>query len=141
MNDDRKDVLPLMEEQVSVTAERRVSGRVRVSTHTENIETVIPVDLAEVDVDVTRVPVDRPVDHAPDVVTDGDLTIIPVMEERLVVTRQLVLREEIHIRRLERREVTEVPITRRRQTATVERLSPTEDHPSKLTHSDKDISS
>ena len=63
MTEDGKDVLPLVEERVSVTAEARVSGRVRVSTHTEAVDTLIPVDLAEVDVEVTRIPVDLSLIH------------------------------------------------------------------------------
>ncbi|OWJ69606.1 hypothetical protein CDV50_17005 [Haematobacter massiliensis] len=139
MTEDGKDVLPLVEERVSVTAEARVSGRVRVSTHTEAVDTLIPVDLAEVDVEVTRIPVDRAVDHAPDITTDGDTTIIPVMEERLVVTRQLFVREEIHIRRMTHRETVDVPVTTRRQTATIERLPPHDEQDIPPFPSDKDI--
>lgn len=71
---------------------------------------------------MTRVSVDRKIDAIPDVVTEGELTIIPVVEERLVVTRELYLREEIHIRRVERTETVEVEATTRRQTSQIERL-------------------
>ncbi|WP_435171536.1 YsnF/AvaK domain-containing protein [Falsirhodobacter sp. 1013] len=126
MAEEETDFLPLMEERATVSAERRITGRVRVSTHTEAVEAMLPVDLSEVSVDVTRIPMDRALDEMPGVVTDGDLTIIPVVEERVVVTRQLFLREEIHIRRTERRETTDIPVTTRKQTATVERLPPEE---------------
>ena len=126
MAEEETDFLPLMEERATVSAERRITGRVRVSTHTEAVETMLPVDLSEVSVDVTRIPMDRALDEMPGVVTDGDLTIIPVVEERVVVTRQLFLREEIHIRRTVRRETTDIPVTTRKQTATVERLPPEE---------------
>ncbi|WP_128254508.1 YsnF/AvaK domain-containing protein [Falsirhodobacter deserti] len=130
--------LPITEERASVSKERHVSGRVRVSTRTETVESRLPVDLTETEVDVVRVPVDRRIDAAPEVVTQGDLTIIPVVEERLVVTRELYLREEIHVRRVERRETAEVPVTTRRQTAIVERLPPEGDAPSTPRHSQKD---
>lgn len=126
MAEEETDFLPLMEERATVSAERRITGRVRVSTPTEAVETMLPVDLSEVSVDVTRIPMDRALDEMPGVVTDGDLTIIPVVEERVVVTRQLFLREEIHIRRTVRRETTDIPVTTRKQTATVERLPPEE---------------
>ncbi|QUS35692.1 DUF2382 domain-containing protein [Falsirhodobacter algicola] len=127
MSDDRKDILPLLQEHASVSTERRITGRVRVSTRTEEVETPVPVDLSEVDVDVVRVPVDRPVDEAPQIITEGDVTIIPVVEERLIVQRQLYVREEIHIRRTERHETAEIPITTRKQTASIERLPSEED--------------
>lgn len=118
------DFLPVMEEQVSVGREKRITGKVRVSTHTETVERSLPVDLTDVEVEVTRVPVDRKIDTAPEVVAEGNLTIIPVIEERLVVTRELYLVEEVHIRRVERRETAEVPVTTRHQTVSVQRLSP-----------------
>ncbi|WP_435170370.1 YsnF/AvaK domain-containing protein [Falsirhodobacter sp. 1013] len=124
MADEPKNVLPLMKETATVTAEKRITGRVRVSTHTEAVETMVPVDLADVHVEVTRVPMDRRVDRAPEVVTEGDLTIVPVVEERLIVTRELYVREEIHIRRVMHRETSDVPVTIRRQTASIERLPP-----------------
>lgn len=122
MADEQPEMIPLVEEQATVSTEQRITGRIRVTTHTETAESMIPLELSQADVEVTRVPVDREIDHAPEVVTKGDLTIIPVVEERLVVTRQLFLREEIHIRRTERSEVVEVPVTTRKQTATIERI-------------------
>ena len=121
------DFLPLMEERATVTKEKIVTGRVRVSTQTEAVETLVPVDLGRMEVEVVRVPVDRKVDMAPEVVVEGDLTIIPIVEERLVVVRELYVREEIHVRRVKHRDTTEVPVTTRRQTASVERLLPEDD--------------
>jgi stress response protein YsnF len=53
--------------------------------------------------------------------TEGETTIIPVVEEVLVVEKRLVLKEEIHIRRLISKDDVEVPVTVRRQRAVVER--------------------
>ncbi len=122
-SDHKPDVLPLVEEQVQVTKAEQVTGRVRVDTRTQVVESLIPVELSSVDVDVVRVPVDRKIDAVPEVVTQGDLTIIPVVEERIVVTRELYLREEVHVRRVERRENAEIAVTTRRQTVHVERLA------------------
>jgi uncharacterized protein (TIGR02271 family) len=125
MSDDKEpEMLPLVEERLTVTKEQRSTGRVRVATRTETSEQLVPLELSEVDVEVLRVPVERIVDAVPDVFTEGDVTVIPVVEERLVVTTELFLREEIHVRRVARREHTDVPVTVRRQTAHVERLPP-----------------
>jgi uncharacterized protein (TIGR02271 family) len=127
MQHDRdEDVLPLIQEDVSVTKQKRLTGRVRVSTQTETVDTMQPVELAEVEVEVIRVPVGRKIDAVPDIVTNDDLTIIPVIEERVVLTRELYLREEVHIRRITHRETSEIPVTIKRQTAHVERLGPEE---------------
>lgn len=123
MSDDPKiDSIPIVEETLSLSRRRVASGRVRIATRTEEIDHILPAELSSVEVEVVRVPVDRRIDAAPEVVTEGELTIIPVVEERLVVTRELYLREEIHVRRIARTQTVEVEATTRRQTAQVERL-------------------
>ena len=117
-----RDFIPVVEETATVSTRRVVSGRVRIATQTEEINHLLPTELSSVDVDVVRVPIDRRVDTIPDVVTEGEVTIIPVVEERLVVTRELYLREEIHVRRIEHKETIDVPATTRRQTVQIERL-------------------
>lgn len=116
--------IPVIEETASVTTRKVVTGRVRIETRTEEVTQSLAAELLSSEVEVTRVPVGRTIDAVPDISETGDLTIIPVVEERLVVTRELYLREEIHIRRVERRETLDVPVTTRRQTARIERLSP-----------------
>ena len=49
------------------------------------------------DVDVQRVPVNRVLDAPAETRVEGDVTVILVMEERLKVEKQLILREEIRI--------------------------------------------
>lgn len=131
------DYIPLTEEQLHVDKEQRLTGRVTVTTRTETVDTAVPVELASVEVDVVRVPVDRKIDAAPDIVTEGDLTIVPVVEERVVITRELYLREELHIRRIQHREKTEIPVSTRRQVAHVERV-PAADHHTPQSKEDHD---
>lgn len=125
---DEPHILPIMKEELSLSKRQLVSGRVRVSTQTESVEQMLSVDLSETEVEVVRVPIDRKIDRMPEVVTEGGLTIVPVVEERLVVTRELYLREEVHIRHVERRQTQELPVTTRQQTVHVERL-PAEEAP------------
>jgi Domain of unknown function (DUF2382) len=49
------------------------------------------------DIDVQRVPVNRVLDAPAEIRIEDGVTIIPVMEERLKIEKQLVLREEIRI--------------------------------------------
>jgi stress response protein YsnF len=65
--------------------------------------------------------VDHIVDAAPPVRTEGDVTIVPVLEEVLVVEKRLVLKEELRIRRSRRQETEEIPVRLRKQRAVVER--------------------
>lgn len=114
--------LELLEETLSVSKRSVKTGSVRISTLTETREEVAEAVLQHGVVDISRVPLDRVVDSAPPVRTEGDTTIIPVVEERLVVTQQLVLVEEIHVRRRVEQEVTHTPVTVRRQHVAVEHL-------------------
>lgn len=113
-------VLPLHAEEIAVTKERVVTGRVRVSTVTREREELVDELLAREDVEVERKPVGKPVDRAPAVRRKGDTIIIPMVEEVLV--RRLVVKEEVHIRLVKRRERHRERVTVRKQEAVVDRL-------------------
>ena len=119
--------LQVVEETLDVSKHRVVTGTVRVTTTTEVVEEVAQVDLDRYQVEVTRVPVGRVVEHAPLSRSEGDTTIVPVVEERFVVVKQLFLKEEVHIRHVVERETISEPVTLRRQRATVERTDPLND--------------
>ena len=92
------------------------------STRTEAVDEVVRESLRSEAVGVTRVPVNRelaPGEPAPQIRTEGGLTIIPVLEEVLVVEKRLVLREEVHLQRTASAEDVAVPVTLRRQHAEV----------------------
>lgn len=118
------DVLTVAEEQARILVERRETGGVRVRVVTEDASEMHPVTLESERVEVTRHPVGAEVEAFPDVREEGDVTIIPVVEERAVVVTRLFLVEEIHIRRTRSTESVEVPVTLRRQRAVVEQLAP-----------------
>ena len=61
--------------------------------------------------------IDREVDTAPEIRTDGEVTIIPVVEERIVVKRRVILKEEIHVSRRRSAETVQIPVSLRRQQA------------------------
>lgn len=119
-----EEVLTLAEERASVTKRRYESGVVRVRTVTESAEHIERAALEFESAEVTHHPVNQFVDAMPQVRQEGDLTILPVVEERLVVEKRLFVSEEIHIRRVRRTEEVELPVSLRRQHAVVERLDP-----------------
>ena len=49
------------------------------------------------------------------------MTIVPVLEEVLIVEKRLVLKEELRIRRSRSQETEEIPVRLRKQRAVVER--------------------
>src|SRR3712207_3899375 len=125
MTDQRKEeVLPLLEEGLRVEKRNVVTGKVRVRSVVDTVEEIARAELDEERVEVTRVPIDREVTTPPTVRTEGDVVIVPVLEEVLVVEKRLLLKEELHIRRHVARENFEVPVTLRKQRAVIERVTP-----------------
>lgn len=116
------EVVPLLQEEVHIGKREVSAGKVRIRTATETFEEIARETLQGETVEVTRVPVDRIVDEAPETRTEGGVTIVPVLEEVLFVEKRLVLKEELHIRRQATTETVEVPVTLRRQRAIVERV-------------------
>lgn len=113
--------VPLASEELKIDTRSVLTGRVRVETKTELVEEIASAELESSEVEVLRVPVNRPVDSAPEVRTEGDVTVVPVLEEVLVVEKRLVLKEELHVRRRTTVETVETPVTLRRQRAAVTR--------------------
>ena len=117
--------IPLAQETARFEKRTVETGRVRVHTRTDTDEQVLHESLRGNVVGVTRVPVGRTLaegEAAPQTRVESGVTIIPVLEEVLVVEKRLVLREEVHIRETATSEQAEVPITLRRQRAVVERV-------------------
>jgi uncharacterized protein (TIGR02271 family) len=117
------EAMPLVKEELRVEKQSVATGKVRVRTVVDEFEEIARAELAEERVEVTRVPVGREVAAAPGVRTEGDVLIVPVLEEVLVVETRLVLKEELHIRRHVSKENFEVPVTLRKQRALVERVA------------------
>jgi uncharacterized protein (TIGR02271 family) len=113
--------LPLAAEELSVSKEVRETGRVRVRTHTEEREAWVDETLSGEHVEIETVRVEREVDAAPAVRQEGDTTIIPVVEEVLIVERRLILKEEIRVKRVSTATEHRERVQLRSQQAAIER--------------------
>jgi uncharacterized protein (TIGR02271 family) len=113
--------IPLVEERVEVGKKRVESGRVKVRVAVDAREEMVPAELSRDEVEIRRVPRNQAVSELPAVRLEGDTTIIPVVEEQLVVEKRLVLVEEIHVVRRTRTAVEEIPVTLRSERAEIER--------------------
>jgi stress response protein YsnF len=130
-----QEIVPVVEESAIIGKRQVVTGHVRVRTVTDTVEELAHASVQREDIEVTRVPIGKVVETAPAIRTDGDVTIVPVLEEVLVVEKRLVLKEELHIRRRIETEAVEVPVTLRKQRAVIERLAPDAPDPDKDTNS------
>lgn len=131
----KSEALPLVEEELHVGRRLVQTGRVSVRTVTAQHEELVAQDLARENVEVVRVPVGREVSSVPALRQEGDVTIVPIVEELLVIEKRLVLKEEVHIRRTTSVERVETPVVLRKQEAVVERLAGDDEDPSRETDS------
>lgn len=89
--------IPLVEEQAQIGKQRVETGQVHVRKQVVEHAQEVDVLLDREDVEVERVVVNRAVDRIESPRQEGDVMIVPVHAE--VVTTQLVVTEELHIRK------------------------------------------
>lgn len=136
---DTETVLPVVQESLSVDKRRVVTGRTRIETVTDTVEEFVKTELESDSVSIERVPIGVEIDSVPAVRVEGDVTILPVVEEILVVEKRLVLREEIRVARRRKTETIETPVEIRRQRAIVTRLPGSDAEPSETPTSQPEI--
>jgi len=123
VRDARGLVIPVVEEQLEVSRERVETGRVRINKTVESKEVVVDNPLTRETVRVEHVPINQVVTgEVPRTREEGDVTVIPILEERVVTRTELVLVEEVRIHR-ERSEYHDPQrITLRKEVVAVERF-------------------
>lgn len=118
---DEDAVITLAEESLRVgkrTVERgRVVLRKTVSERTETVD----LPLTREEVEIERLSIGRPVEEAEGVRYEGDVMVIPRYEEVLVVSKQLVLVEELRVTRRRREHREPQAVVLRREELNVER--------------------
>ncbi len=117
-----QDTVPIIEENLVVEKSDILDGRVVVRTQTDVVRELTEIELGGSDVSVERVPIGAIVNAAPQVRIEDGVTIVPVLEERLVIERRLVLVEEIRIRTRKTARTERVEAELRKQSAVVERI-------------------
>jgi uncharacterized protein (TIGR02271 family) len=117
-------VIPVIHEELEIGKRRvEISAGIRVHKSAREEEQVVDLPLIHEQLEVERVPVDRPLDEPVPVRHVGETIIVPVMEEVLVVRKELRLVEELHIRRV-RTEIRDPrTVMLRKEEATVERIA------------------
>ncbi len=114
-------VIPIIEEQLSISKRVVTTGVVRLQKTVQEYQEALNEPLLSTKYEVERVVKNIPVETAPDVRHEGNVTIYPVVEEQLILTKQLILKEEVRVtqREIEHRD-TQV-VTLRREKIVIER--------------------
>jgi uncharacterized protein (TIGR02271 family) len=119
---DGDEIIELAEEQLRVSKREVERGRVVIRTRVEERDEIAEAALRQEDVTVERVPIGRMIEAAPPMREEDGVLIVPVLEERLVVTTELVLKEEIRITKKSRTEIVREPVRLRSERVEIERL-------------------
>ena len=97
---DDEQTLELREEQLVAHTELRELGEVRVRTQVEEVPGRLEVDAYREEVTVEHEPVGQAVSEREQPWEEDGTLVVPIYEEQLVVTKRLILRERLRIRRI-----------------------------------------
>ncbi len=114
--DDATLRIPVIGEELTVRTQEVQRGMVHIHKGTETVEQAMTVPVYYQEAVVERIPVDR---YDPDAALDPNETIIPVLEEQLVVEKRTIVTEYIRIRTTRVTEEQTVSDTLRREVVTV----------------------
>jgi len=94
-------VIPIVEEKVNVQKRLREVGTVEIRKTVHEHTEVVDESLKSEEVEITRVAVNRLVEEPIPIRNEGDTMIISLLEEVLVIEKRLLLREEVHIKKVQ----------------------------------------
>lgn len=120
----QQTVIPVLEERASITARPVVTDRVIIRTEVETREETIERLLRDDEVVVERVPIGREVETAPETREQDGVLIVPVVEEELVLRTRLILKEEVHVRVLQKTRPVSREVRLRREVVSAEHAAP-----------------
>jgi uncharacterized protein (TIGR02271 family) len=115
--------IPVIEERAVLLTKPRDKATVRVHKVVREREAQVEALIRADDVHVERTVLERPipVDASPPVRQEGDTTVIPILEERLVVEKRLFVCEELRVRRVQHTRLARERVTLRREDVVVDR--------------------
>lgn len=117
----------MIQEELALGKARETSGVVRVRIETEEHAQPVELEQWHEHYEIERVPVGEAVATRNPPWQDGEVWVIPVYEERAVVRREWVLKEEIRLRKHRTREVGQAEVLLRKEHAHIEREAPRSD--------------
>jgi uncharacterized protein (TIGR02271 family) len=89
--------MPVVREEVKISKRQAETGRVRITKQVREREEPVQADLIRQEVEVERIPLNRVLDAPPKVREEGDVLVIPILEE--IIEKRWLLKEEVRVRR------------------------------------------
>jgi len=114
--------IPLVEERIAIGKRSVETGRVRIRTTVGEKLARVSEELERDDVTIERVPINKEVTEVPQVREEDGVLIVPLLEEVVVVEKRLVLKEELRVTRMRKRERVDQAMQVRTMDADVRRV-------------------
>ncbi len=115
------EAIPLIEEKLTVGKRTVETGKVRLIKTVDEYQEQLNEPLAVRSFEVERVILNKTVEEVPEVRHEGETTVYSVVEEQLILTKRLVLKEEVRVTLRETERVDTQVVTLRREHLAVER--------------------
>jgi uncharacterized protein (TIGR02271 family) len=115
-------VVPIVEEELHIEKKKVETGRVRLTKTVQEREVLVTQPVMQEDIQIERVSVNRWLSEPASVRYEGDMMIIPVMEEVPVVEKRLRLKEELRVTKRQITTQRSEPIRLRTEEVHVERM-------------------
>ncbi|AIX75955.1 hypothetical protein PSNIH2_15635 [Pantoea sp. PSNIH2] len=114
---EQHEIIPLAEEQAEVTTTRVVDRRIRIHRSTTTAEKLLETELWHEEVEIKHIEKNETLEEGyfPQVRQEGDVLIVPVIEEQVEIIRRHILKEEVHIHKLKKNEQFQQKVTLRSQ--------------------------
>lgn len=113
-------IIPVLQETLRVERRQVEAGLVRVRKTVSEREDVVEAVLAREELHVERVPFDLVLTQVPPIREEGDVLIIPVVEEILIVEKRFRLTEEVRVTRSRSERTVQERVRLRTEAAAVE---------------------
>ena len=115
-------VVPIVQEELHIGKQKVETGRVRLTKTVQEREVMVSEPSMQEDIQIERVPVNRWLTEPASVRYEGDIMIIPVMEEVPVVEKRLRLKEELRVTKRQITTQRTEPVRLRTEEVQVERI-------------------
>ena len=116
--------IPVIEEQLTVDKRVVEKGRVRISKKVRETDETVNIPLVQENVQVERVPINQFIAEPPPPVRyEGNVMIIPVLREVVIVEKRLVLVEELRVTKQQTQTQETQKIRLRKEEVNVKRVS------------------
>jgi len=114
--------VPIVEEELHIEKQKVETGRVRLTKTVQEREVIVTAPSIQEDIQIERVPVNQWLSEPASIRYEGDIMIIPVMEEVPVVEKRLRLKEELRVTKRQITTQRNEPVRLRTEEVHVERI-------------------